>query len=123
MSGLVSGLFDDARHAVGARVDGIRKDVDDRLTSLAARLTSMLTAMAIITVTAVFSGLAITATLFAFGVPLWASLWGVTLSAAAIGGYRAKQLSSDPRVEPDLGSGVDVRPAGTDALQDLNEVS
>jgi hypothetical protein len=97
MSGLVSGLFDDARHALGARVDGIRKDVDDRLETLAARLTSMLTAMAIITVTATFCGLAITATLFAFGVPLWASLWGVTLTAAVLGvgaSYRAKHRAN-----------------------------
>jgi fatty acid desaturase len=94
MSGLVSGLFDDVRHAVGARVDGIRKDVDDRLDVLASRLTSMLTAMAIITVTATFCGLAIAASLFAFGVPLWASLWGVTLTAAAlvvVGAYRRRK--------------------------------
>jgi hypothetical protein len=94
MSNLVTGLFDDVRHAVGARVDGIRKDVDDRLDVLASRLTSMLTAMAIITVTATFSGLAIAATLHAFGVPLWASLWGITLTAAVLvvlGAYRRRK--------------------------------
>jgi hypothetical protein len=101
MSGLVSGLFDDARHAVGARVDGIRKDLDDRLDVLARRLTSMLTAMAFITVTATFCGLAIAATLFAFGVPLWAALWGVALTAAALGvgaSYRVKQRANTAAV-------------------------
>jgi hypothetical protein len=97
MSGLVSGLFDDARHAVGARVDGIRKDFDDRLEGLAARLTARLTGMAIITVTATFCGLALAATLVAFGVPLWAALWGVTLTAAVIAvgaSYRRKRRAT-----------------------------
>jgi hypothetical protein len=102
MSGLVSGLFEDARHAVGARVDGIRKDLDDRLESLATRLTSMLTAMAIITVTAVLLGLSIAATLSAFGVPLWASLWGVTLTAAVIGVVASRRVKQRASASPAL---------------------
>jgi hypothetical protein len=97
MSGLVSGLFDDARTAVGARVDVVRRELDDRLASLGVRLTTMLTAIAIIIVTAMFCGLSIGATLTALGVPVWAALWAVTLTAAALGGgfiCRAKRRST-----------------------------
>jgi hypothetical protein len=82
MSGLVSGLIDDARNAVGARVDGVRRELDDRVADLGVRLTSMLTAMAIIIVTVMFGGLSVAATMVALGVPVWAALWGVTLVAA-----------------------------------------
>jgi len=103
---LVSGLFDDARHAVGARVDVIRKDLNERLETVTTRLTSMLTAMAIITVTATFCGLAITATLVAGGVPLWVALWGVTLTALVIGVGARRRANAAPGLALD-GRAVD----------------
>jgi hypothetical protein len=96
MSGLVSGIFDNARNAVGAGVDVIRGEVDVRLATLGDRIAPMLTATGIVIVTANLAALSVGATLFAVGLPLWAALWTVTLTVGVAGGaiYRAKHRAT-----------------------------
>jgi hypothetical protein len=82
---LVTGIVDDARTLVAAYVEALRDDLSSRLVLLGATLAATLIAIGVFMVTALLLSLAVAASLVAFGVPWWLSLWAVTLAVGAIG--------------------------------------
>jgi hypothetical protein len=85
----VAGMLDDARNAVGdavgARVDQLRDEVDDRLAKAGGSLKPMLVTVGILIVAGGLASAATAASLIALGAPPWAALWGVAAVAAGAG--------------------------------------
>ena len=96
MSGLVGGIIDDARDAVGAGVDALRGEMDDRLAKLGTAMVSMMIAMVILIVMAGLCGVAIAASLVAVGLPLWGALWVATAVAALLSVTAVRRAKRTP---------------------------
>jgi hypothetical protein len=85
VSGLVRGVIDDVRSAVGASVDSLRGEIDERLGMIVVTLRPLLIAIGLLIVVGIAFALTIAASLVALGVPLLVAAWGVTLALAALG--------------------------------------
>ena len=102
---LVTGIVEDGRDLFAAQAEALREDLSIRLASLG----SLLIAIGVFVVTALLASLALAASLVAVGVPWWAALWAVTVSAAAIGFWfglraRAKARTAAPSLGALIGT-------------------
>jgi len=82
---IVEAIIDDTRDLVDAHVESLREDMSARLSGLGDAVTSSLLAFSVTIVTTLLLGIAIATTLIAFGLPIWASFWIVTVLGAATG--------------------------------------